>query len=155
MLIYEIGFILTKYKFEVLIEVEEIKEIFRMGQNLTDLLDGKSFYKELWNRMQNIEIAEEFGKILTNKRIEEEQRKKLCSLREKLEYSYFKFLEILSFAFESKLSITPEAIEQLIIRFKCISERLDLINNILEAVLVELPEYNELFEEYEVDDDEM
>lgn len=149
MLTQKIEYIIRKYRFEVSEEINEIAKILRTGRNFIDLLDGETFYKGLWERMPRIKIATGFDAILALENITIENSKKLNTLRERFQRNYFGYTELLLFAFESRVSITPEAMDQLLSRFKGIYEPLDKIHKLLEEILENLPE-----DEFIVEDDE-
>jgi len=150
MLTQKIDYLIRKYRFEISEEINEIAKILRTGQNFTDLLDGVTFYKGLWNRMPRIKLAPGFDAVLTHEQITTENSEKLHTSRERFQSNYFGYIELLFFAFESKVSITPEAMEQLLVRFKGIYEPLDMIHKLLEEILANLPE-----DAGELEDDEI
>ncbi|MHA1767048.1 MAG: hypothetical protein ACTSVK_12425 [Promethearchaeota archaeon] len=150
MLTEKIVYIIRKYRYEVSEEIKEIVKILRNGQDFTDLFDGESFYNGLLNRMPRIKLATGFDAIISHELISEENSTKLQSLREKFQDNWFDYIDLLYFVFESKLSITPEAMKQFLIRFKYIEVSLESIHKILEEILEALPEDESVF----VDDSE-
>jgi len=150
MLTEKIVYIIRKYRYEVSEEIKEIAKILRNGQDFTDLFDGETFYNGLLNRMPRIKLASGFDAIISHELITEEKSTKLHSLREKFQDNWFDYVDLLSFVFESKLSITPEAMKLFLIRFKYIEEPLESIHKILEEILETLPEDENVF----VDDSE-
>ncbi|MHA1187217.1 MAG: hypothetical protein ACTSSK_10145 [Candidatus Heimdallarchaeota archaeon] len=150
MLAEKIVYIIRKYRYEVSDEIKEIVKILRNGQDFTDLFDGETFYNGLLNRMPRIKLATGFDAIISHELISEENSTKLNSLREKFYENWFDYVDLLSFVFESKLSITPEAMKQFLIRFKYIEVPLESIHKILEEILEALPEDENVF----VDDSE-
>jgi len=134
---------LNKYYYEVLEEINVIDKILRIGQKYTDLFNGETFYKGLLNRMPRIKIATGFDGIISHDFISVEQRHVLNSLREKLQITWFDFNDLLYFVAECKLSITPEALQQLKVRFKNIKEPMKSIHEILNDIHSSLQEENE------------
>ncbi len=147
MLTEKIEYVIRKYSFEVSEEINEITKILRTGRNFTDLLDGETFYKGLWNRMLRIKLTGGFDAIISHELIPEEKSKKLHSLRERSQSNYFEYIELLFFAFENKVSITPEALNQLQIRFKHVYEPLEKIHKLFAEIIEDLPEDVELFDD--------
>lgn len=153
MLSNKIEYIIRKYHFDVSEEINNINKILRVGQNFADLFDGETFYKGLWNRMTRIKLAAGFDAILSHKLISKNISKELHSLHKRFQRNYFEYIELLSFAFESKISITPEALEQLLTRFKKISQPLDIIHDKLEEILEDIPKEDEPFIDDEIWED--
>ncbi len=140
MLTEKIVYILRKYLYEVSEEIKEITKILRYGQDFTDLFDGETFYNGLLNRTSRIKLATGFDAVISHEIISEENSKKLHSLREKFQENWFDFVDLLSFVYESKLSVTPEAMKLFLVRFKHIEKPMENIHRILEEILEALPE---------------
>ncbi|MGC9777795.1 MAG: hypothetical protein HZR80_00970 [Candidatus Heimdallarchaeota archaeon] len=132
--------VLQKYYFKIQSEIKKIRNLLSVGQHFIDLLDGEIFYKGLSDRLPGNLLTSEFEIIVSDEKITKEKKEELNFYQERFEYNYFKFLDLLFFASESKFPITPDALKQLHIRFIGIIAPLKNIYKLLEDILEDILE---------------
>jgi len=141
-------YVLTEYYFNIQGEIEKIRNLLSIGQYFIELLNEKTFYDGLSDRLPGNLLPSEFETIISDEYITKEKREKLNFYRDRFEYTYFRFLDLLFFASECKFPITPDAMNQLHIRFIGIIVPLKEIYKFLDDILENISE-NEDNKEFE------
>lgn len=135
MLVNLLESILNKYYSETLCEILNIRNLLSCSQNFIDLLDAETFYKGLSDHLPGNMLTSEFEIIVSDEHLSKEKKEELLFYRDRFEYTYFRFLDLLFFASECKFPITFEAMNQLHIRLIAIIVPITKIYNLLEEIL--------------------
>jgi len=143
-----IEFTLENYYQRIETKIINARKLLSVGENFIELFDSKSFFKKLSDKLPGSILTSEFDEIISDGRIIQERRKELIFFRDRFEYKYFRFLDLLFFASESNFPITAEAMKELYYRFIETIAPLKEIYELLEQMLEEILEIeNDLIEE--------